>query len=857
MSPLKPSPIGLDWALTRKYLTGCVQVEAHPFLAYPDGSQLMTTTTILKSDLPDDWLPAWRDAAGEGLCIHCGNPLNRFWKIDDGPFCCRGCKGVYKMIHQEDLCRFYDLTPDTHAPAPLLRPENPGWLDRMLTANQSGDSPSGPLHLDLDIQGVHCAACIWLIEELFKRHEAGIQLRINPTLGKVDLSWDPARGDLKVFLAEIEKFGYRLGPSRKGDRKQSRGLLMRMAIAIAMALNVMMFSLSFYFGLADGALYMFFGWLSLGMATISLFAGGGIFLKGAVAGLRRRVLHLDVPISLGMVLAYTGSTYGFLTSGPDSAYFDSLTIFIALMLVGRWAQEHILERNRNTLLESSGAENITVKRLQDGLLQAVGADEINRNDELWIAPGDLLPVAGILMRRSTEVSLDWITGESDQVAFQPGDTIAAGAFNASDHGFTVTATENFADSRLQDLLRSTTVSDEDFRPQWWHTISTWYVAVVLAAAMLGFGLWAGRDLTMALKVTISILVVTCPCALGLATPLAEELIHFALRRAGIFIRKQSFMEKALAVRKVLLDKTGTLTMGQLALDSVSEQAVHGLDDHAAAVLRHMTARSNHPVSVCLAAVLGRCQTGAGSVIGGAEGEELREIPGSGLELSLGEAVWRLGRPGFALPDTPAKDVKAKRTILSRDGLAVAAFGLSEEFKADAAAEVASLLADGYEVHLLSGDGQAKVDLAAVALGLDAANCEGELSPEAKARRVRDLDDRDTLMVGDGLNDSPSFEVAFCAATPAVDRPVLPGKADFFFLGDGIVSLRRCLAAARQLRRVVKLNLIVAIAYNVAAVTLCLVGLVTPVVAAIIMPLSSVTVVSLTAVRLSTRRLKWT
>ncbi len=809
------------------------------------------TSTTMESAWPDDWSPEWRDAAANGICIHCGNDLGRFWKQADGPFCCRGCKGVYEMIHQEDLCRFYDIKPDAHAPAPTLRPESFGWLDRMLA--ERGETP-GPLHLDLDIQGVHCAACIWLIEELFKRHEAGIQLRINPTLGKVELSWDPARGDLKEFLAEVEKFGYRLGPSRKGARKQSRALLMRMAISIAMAMNVMMFSLSFYFGLAEGALFMFFGWLSLGMATVSLFAGGGIFLKGAIAGLRRRVLHLDVPISLGMVLAYAGSTYGFLTGGPDHAYFDSLTIFIALMLVGRWAQENILERNRNSLLESSGAENLTVKRLKEGELEAVSAPEIVLGDELWIAPGDLLPVEGILMRRATEVSLDWITGESDQIAFQPGDKIAAGAFNASNHGFAVTAVEGFEDSRLQDLLRSTTVADEEFRPQWWHTISSWYVSAVLIAAVAGFALWAGRDVTMALKVTIAILVVTCPCALGLATPLAEELILFALRRRGVFIRKQSFMEKALSVRQILLDKTGTLTMGQLALDAESQAVLVGLTPDQRTVLRHMTSRSNHPVSECLATALSEIpdteRTEAPDF--GAAGEDLAEIPGAGLELKLSSGVWRLGRANFALDEKTGDNA----TVFSVDNLPAASFHLHEDLKADAAGEVARLREAGYEIYLLSGDAQAKVDIAAKALDIPADRSFGGLTPEAKAARVRELDQKDTLMVGDGLNDSPSFEVAYCAATPAVDRPVLPGMADFFFLGDGIAAIGRSLTAARRLRRVVRDNLILAVLYNLIAVGLCMAGLVTPVVAAILMPLSSVSVVTLTAVRLSGGKPEW-
>jgi len=805
-------------------------------------------------NFPADWPQDWHKAAEKGTCVHCGNPLGKFWNRQDGPFCCRGCLNVYRMIHQENLERFYDLKPPSHAPAANLRGDSFAWLDRLLEEKAaSPTATTGILHLDLDIQGVHCAACVWLIEELFQRQAAGINLRINPTLGKVELSWNPEQGELKEFLAEVEKFGYRLGPSRKGVHKHSRSLLMRMAISISMALNVMMFSLSYYFGLApeDGGLYQFFGWLSLLLATVSVIAGGGVFFKGAIAGIRRRVAHLDLPISLGMVLAYLGSIWGFLTSGPEEAYFDSLTIFIALMLVGRWAQEHILEKNRNALLDSSGAENITVKRLIKGTPEAIAATEVLQGDELWIAPGDLLPVEGVLMRRSTEVALDWITGESEQIAFKPGNTIPAGAFNASTHGFTVTASEDFADSRLQDLLRSSTLSDEDFKPQWWHNISSWYVSLVLVVAVAGFAIWARTDITLALKVTISVLVVTCPCALGLATPLAEELVHFSLRRGGVFLRKASFMEKALSVKKVLLDKTGTLTMGQLILDEESLQALRNLDDHQQAVLRHMILRSNHPVSQCLAQALKN--PSAASVLD-VFGEELVELPGSGLELPLDDGVWRLGKAEFALSG-PAPS-PSQQTFLSLDHHLVAGFGMREDLKADASAELILLQAAGYDVYLLSGDSQSKVDVAAKALGIKSEKSFGGLNPHEKADKVRSLDNKNTLMVGDGLNDSPSFEVALCAATPAVDRPVLPGKADFYFMGDGIAAIRKSLLAAHHLRKVVRDNLVIAIAYNGLAVTMCLAGLVTPVVAAILMPLSSVSVVSLTALRLRIRRLPW-
>jgi Cu2+-exporting ATPase len=809
----------------------------------------MATETLV---LPADWSEDWRRAAHDGRCLHCGNALGRHWRPADGPFCCRGCAGVWELIHAADLERFYDLKPATLAPAATLRPDSFAWLDRILE-ERATEAPGDPvLRLDLDIQGVHCAACVWLIEELFRRQDGGIQVRLNPALGKVELAWDTGRGDLKAFLAELERFGYRLGPARKGAQRHSRALIMRMAIAIAMAMNVMMFSVSVYLGLEEGLLYTFFGWLSFGMSTISLLAGGGVFYRGALAGLRRGVLHLDVPIALGMTLAYAGSVWTWVTGGMSATYFDSLCAFIALMLVGRWAQEHILERNRNSLLESSGAENLVVKRVRAGRLETAGAADIALGDELWIAPGDLLPVRGLLLRRPATAALDWITGESGQVAFAPGEAIPAGAFNAGAQGFAVAAAEGFADSRLNDLLRTTSIADEQFRPQWWHRIAGWYVAAVLVAAAGGFALWAGRDLARAVEVTVAILVVTCPCALGLATPLAEELTHHRLRRAGVFVRKPSFLEKALAVRRVLLDKTGTLTMGRLVLDDAGRHALAGLGPRERAVLRHMTARSNHPVSACIAAALGPAAEDEPAFTG-EHAEDLRETAGQGLELSLDDGCWRLGRPAFAAAAGPGADERtaaAGVTVFARDGRELARLAPAEEFKPDAADEIEALRRAGYELHLLSGDAQAKVDRAARALGLPAERAEGDLDPEAKAARVRELDRRDTLMVGDGLNDSPSFAAAWCAATPAVDRPVLPGKADFFFLGDGIAAIGRSLWEARRLRRVVRDNLVIAVAYNVVAVACCAAGLVTPVAAAVFMPASSVAVVTLTALRVT-------
>ena len=789
--------------------------------------------------------PASAPADVPVVCVHCGSDLGKFHDPAEGPFCCRGCKAVYELLHAEQLDRYYDLRHGLQPPAPVLRPDSFGWFDQLVEELPDSLREAGPWRLSMDLQGVHCAACVWLLEELFQREEGGISLRINPTLGTVDVVWDPTRGDLKDYLATVERFGYRLGPPRKTGSRRSRGLLVRMAATVALALNVMMLSLSYYFGLspADGLLYTVFGWLGLALSTVAVILGGGVFFRAAWAGLRRRVFHLDLPISLGMILAWAGSIVAFLRHGPEAAYFDTLTIFVALMLVGRWSQEHILERNRNALLDSSGAEHLTAKRRTEEGLLAVPAMELERGDELWIAPGDLVPVDGVLLRREASVALDWITGESAHVAYEPGQVVPAGAFNAADHGFALTATEGFATSRLQQLLQvRDTGSSSEFRPLWWHRVASGYVAGVLLAAAVGLMIWLPQDADMALRVAVAVLVITCPCALGLATPLAEELVHHALRRRGVLLRTTDFLERALHVRKVLLDKTGTLTLDELALTGSSRTALAGLSEESRGVLRAMTSRSNHPVSRAVMSALGETAVAPAAAVLDA----LVETAGRGLSLDTGEAVWRLGRHD----DHPGV------TVFECDDQVLVELVLEERLKQGAVEELTALREDGYDLHLLSGDAPAKVRVMAERLGFAQDHARGGLDPEAKAACVRALDERDTMMVGDGLNDAPSFAAALCAATPAVDRPVLPGKADFYFFGDGVAALRWSLGAARQLRRVVRANLIVAVIYNLAAVSLALAGLVTPVVAAILMPLSSVGVVGWTAWRLSERRMTW-
>jgi Cu2+-exporting ATPase len=795
-------------------------------------------------------------------CIHCGLDLGANHRSSLGPYCCQGCRVVHELIHASDLERFYELRPSQIAPASDLKPDNMAWVDVLLEDPlvQVGENI---VRLHLDLQGLHCAACVWLLEELYRRSDGGRGLTINPALGTAEVIWDQAAGPLKDYLSEAEHFGYRFGPPRKSRASVSRWVQVRMGISISAALNVMMYSLGYYFGLTsqDGTAYLLFGRLIAILATVVVIVGGWPFFSSAWQGVRRGVVHLDLPIAVGILLGYTGSVYAYLTQGPESAYFDTITIFVALMLVGRWLQEHILERNRNALLASGGISDLYARRLEDGQLRSIPASELRSGNELWTAPGDLIPVECVLLQRSGSISLDWITGESRAESRQPGDRIPAGAFNAGDEGMRLAAVENFSDSRLHDLLR--TGGDKpvhaDEERGWWHRLGTIYVATILSLALLGFFSWVGRDLHKAIEVTIGILVVTCPCALGLALPLGRELVHVALRRRGILLRNDAFLDRAMSIHKILFDKTGTLTHGQLVMTEAARLSLLQLSKEQLTILWNMAERSGHPVSRCIASTVSSLADSKGnhdSFTLATDLDGVREEAGLGLELQTAAGLWRLGRPGFALPPEAKDDTETGKTIFSLDGNPVCGVLFAEELRTDAIEEVRSLTREGYEVYLLSGDAPSRAQATAGLLGLKQDRIHGGLTPEGKADLVAQLDERDTLMVGDGLNDSPSFDAAWCAATPAIDRAVLPQKADFYYLGDGVSAVRRALLAARHLSKVQRGNLWFAAGYNALAVGLCLAGIVTPVIAAILMPVSSLTVVSVTTWRLSQGRAEW-
>lgn len=793
---------------------------------------------------------------GATRCLHCLLPLSSRDRAESRSFCCSGCETVYGLIRASGLGRYYDLRREPTAPARPLAASSASWLESLVSTD-ADLAPGSLRRATVEIQGIRCAACVWILRELFLRRAGAIDLEVNPALGRAEMVWRAGECDLRAYGAELESFGYRLGPRRSGesggewdgDSRVMKGLLIRLGLSWAAAMNVMLFSVSYYAGLRPeaGAIYWLFGWLGLAFTLLSVATGGALFFESAWRALRRGIVHLDLPIAVGIAISAAGSIFLFFTQGPQAAYFDTVTVFIALMVLGRWLQERVLERNRRALLESDGVDGLVVRVVRAGRLETIPADALSNGDELWVTPGDLVPVESVILSERARLSLDWISGESEVRELAAGDPAPAGAWNAASEPVRVRVVAPFAASRLHELLRvrvEPRAANDDPSQSFWRRYSVLYVFGVFTLSALGAALW-WEEPRRAAEVAVACLIVTCPCAFGLALPLAQDLVYAGLRRRGVFVRRATLLERAPFVRRVLFDKTGTLTRDRLQLDEPSRAALRDLDPFALLALYNLAACSSHPRSRAIT----RAIEENGFVVSLIDAR-CEETPGEGVRGTIAGRAVRLGRGGDVAGAVSG-------AVLAIDGRTTATFDFEEETWPDAPREVAALIREGYEVHLLSGDRTARVEALAAQLQIPQVHARGDLTPEAKAAVVAALDRGDTLMVGDGLNDGPGFDRAFCTGTPAVDRAHLSARADFYFTGEGVSAVRLVLGAARRFRKVVRANLAVALAYNVAAVGFALAGRIDPIMAALLMPASSLTVVLLTLRRLSGGRVEWT
>ncbi len=777
------------------------------------------------------------------LCRHCGAAL-----IDDRMretgFCCSGCSYVYRLVHEHGLAGYYDLKDAITVPADaaVFQARDYAWLGDLQAeadlAASSGPAPSRPPELTLDVQGISCAGCVWLIERLFQQQPGARDIFVNAQLGSMRLRWVPGAFSAQDFARKLQAFGYLAGPSDPNrSEPESRGLIKRVGLCAAFAMNIMLFTLPAYFGMEKTYAYApLFGLLSMGFATLSFLVGGSYFVGRAVQAMRMRVPHIDMPIAIGILGAYLGSLYGWLTGRDRFVYFDFVGTFILLMLVGRWAQVAAVERNRRRLLgQQARPHKVRVRGAQPAgapqsppVVRDVEPAQLKVGDMLLLGAGQTLPVDSRLSTGESVFSLASINGEAEPRTYRAGQRVPSGAVNVSRGDAALEVLQPWRESLLAQLLE---VGD---RPGFRHVfmervVRRYLVAILLLAFAAGIGWWIKTaDGPRTWSIVTAVLVVSCPCAVGLAFPLADEMATTALRRRGVFVRENDVWSKLSGVRKIVFDKTGTLTLETPLLRNPETLAALTGDERSA--LLAMVRDSEHPVSQCLCEnllALGPVEPLPGAV---------EETVGFGLALgpwTLGRSTWRVSPVG-----APAVDPGPGTTDFVCDGRVVARFQFVDSARPDARSEIEALQNDGFSIHILSGDNRAKVEKLARELSIPADHALGELTPAQKAAWIGSNGAGDALMLGDGANDSLAFDQALCRGTPVVHRGVLEKKADFYYLGRGIGGIRELFWVDAVRRRTQRTILVFSVLYNALAVGLALVGRMNPLVTAVLMPANS-------------------
>lgn len=749
-------------------------------------------------------------------CLHCNAPLQGITVVGNG-FCCQGCQAVYHILHQEGLDRFYELAPKD-LPPPNAEEEKGNfdsfaWLDGKDSVGQ----------LSVGVQGIHCTACVWLFEEMFEREEGAKEIIVNPTMGEIQFDYDPDNFDIKSFFQKMEAFGYRFGERREEQERASQALLWRVGVSIALTMNVMLIYISFYFGLTPSEeLFPVFAWVAFALSTINVVVGGWPFLRSAWVLIRLRSLHLDLPIAVGIVFSYLGSFIAFFWGNAELTYFDSLSSFISLMLLGRFLQTRSIENNRQKILQdqqeldwscSRIIENDTERKTETVLIQ-----QLRIGDTILIPVGAVVPVAAILDSPSqVQINLAWMTGESEPIQATKGMVLRSGAVNEGTEPFFCIVTEEWNKSELQELLQRTPASDgkEDL-PVWFRPILQWYVPIVFVLAALGFLLWIPEGLGRAMEVVTAILIVTCPCAFGIAMPLAKELAVLNLRKRGVFVQSSRFFVEINQITQIVFDKTGTLTLGKLEVQNAEIFAT--LTTVQRLALATMVHQSNHPKSKAIATYVKEEKL---------QKEIVRERAGQGLY--MGE--WSL-----------VKGNKQENTVFYYQDKMIASFQFREKPRGDLGKLFQILQDYGKRLVLLSGDQQEKVDRLLIQNNIQNVTAMGALSPKDKANWIAEHSAKTTMMVGDGLNDSQAFEVAALTATPANHLAELLSRSDVYFVGENIASILWAIQWGRQTQQVQKRAFVMALTYNSSVIVICLLGMMTPLWAAIAMPLSSIVIV---------------
>lgn len=779
-------------------------------------------------------------------CFHCGEPLPPDpvrVRLDgaEREVCCTGCGAAASWIRDAGLGDYYRLRDSAGARVDLAPTDYSAWDRADVQSGHAFDTPEGR-EITVVCEGMHCAACAWLIDHALRREPGVSDAGANAITGRVRIAWDPQRTPLSRVLARLASLGYRphlaQGEAAERERRRERNrLIARLGVAALGTTQAMMFAEALYLDTANEmapATRDFFRWITFLVSTPVVFFSGWPFIAGMATELRERRPGMDTLVATSVLLAYFASLVETLRGGAH-VWFDAAVMFVLFLLAARFL-ERMARRQASARLDTlARAQPALAWRETGGGREQVPVSALASGDVVQVGAGDTVPADGDLLDDAAALDESLLTGESTAVAKTAGDPLYAGSA-CREAPLRLRVTRTGADTRLSQLVRAVDRA-QSTRPRvarFADAVAQRFVVSLFVAAIVVFAVWWQVQPERAFEIALAVLVVSCPCALSLAVPTALATAHGTLARWGVLALGADSLESLAQADVVVLDKTGTLTVGQPRLQAA--QAIEGDIGQWRRIAAALEANAGHPLALAFAMHDVPVATA------------VRTLPGHGVQGEVDGRAYRLGRAEFA---AGREDDGA--LWLGDGSRAFARFETSDPVRPDAGEAVASLRALGLPPQLLSGDGEGSVAAVAGSLGID--EFASRQSPEEKLETVRALQARGrrVLAVGDGINDAPVLAGADVSVAMAGGAPLAHRSADLVLAGASLMRLPQAVQLARRTRRIIRQNLAWALAYNVVALPLAALGLVGPGLAALGMAASSL-VVTANALRLG--RTKW-
>lgn len=782
-------------------------------------------------------------------CDHCHLEFSAEVMIKDNThyFCCKGCQGVYHLLEDEGMDEFYNrlgeqtLAPPTTSMQTASSFDDETFYEQFVQVDDEGFS-----HIALIIEGIHCSACVWLNEKMLHQMDGVVEADINFTNHKAHITWQDDIVKLSAIVEMIRAIGYdafAYDPTLQEQRanKERKDYYMRMAVAIFASMNVMWLAIAQYAGYFSGIskdMVFILNSAEWVLSTPVLFYSGWIFFRGAYYGLKNKIVNMDVLVSTGALLTYLYSIYLTLIVHKE-AYFDSVSMIITFVLVGKFLEVISKKQAADTIDSLSRLIPNSVMCMEDNQIISKALNSVKRDDIIVVNAGDRIAIDGVIVEGEGSMDESSITGESVPIYKHTADEVISGTVSI-DAQIIYRASNDFAHSTLNTLVQMVekAMRTKPKIEQMANRLSEHFSVAVLLLAFVTFAIWLGvtHNFEQAFMVGISVVIIACPCALALATPVATLVGMGVANKQGILFKEAAQLETLAQIDTVLLDKTGTLTQGKL---SVVQMIWHHEEDNTlqnSEALKVLCSGSKHPVARAIAAAIDVTPSYVQTV---------QSVPARGVRMQQGDSVYLGGNWKFVQEN--GVDVAACQSAYThfyfvKDNQLVATIELEDKLRIGVASAINALKKMGMEVMMLTGDHEQAARQIAAQAGIS--NIAFELKPQDKEAMVASLQEQGKriLMVGDGINDVLALARADISIAMGEGSDIAMDSSDIILMNDAFKSIVTSVQIGRRTYAFIRQNLFLSLLYNGITIPLAMAGYIIPLIAALSMSFSSLLVV---------------